>query len=160
MSHQTKSGGYWKHERVSEGDDEKLRIWNVKTKKIHQLISDQLGRWGQITAIQWLADNSSAGAQLCFGTGRGFVLIYRQKKDEVRPTAYNRNLHFMFPKEKFVELSNASILPFNEPVESLAFNRNRVVISGHAGKVMLFQLDKNGMILLQTQFRFYWLKIF
>ncbi|KJA19401.1 hypothetical protein HYPSUDRAFT_204618 [Hypholoma sublateritium FD-334 SS-4] len=53
----------------------------------------------------------------------------------------------MFAKEKFVELSNASILPFNEPVESLAFNRNRVVISGHAGKVMLFQLDKNGTLI-------------
>ncbi|KJA14387.1 hypothetical protein HYPSUDRAFT_59398 [Hypholoma sublateritium FD-334 SS-4] len=99
----------------------------VETKKVHQLISDQLGRWGQITAIQWLAENSSTGAQLCFGTGRGFVLVYRQRKDE----------------EKFVELSNANILPFNEPVESLVFNRNRVVISGHAGKVMLFQLDKN-----------------
>ena len=120
----------------------------MKTKKVQQLISDQLGRWGQITAIQWLADNPSTGAQLCFGTGRGFVLIYRQRKDEVCPVSYSRNLsHFMFSQEKFVELSNANILPFNKPVESLAFNQNRVVISGHAGKVMLFQLDKNGMTL-------------
>ncbi len=120
----------------------------MKTKKVQQLISDQLGRWGQITAIQWLADNSTAGAQLCFGTGRGFVLIYRQRKDEVRPFSYRQNfLHFIFSKEKFIELSNANILPFNEPVESLAFNRNRIVISGHAGKVMLFQLDKNGTTL-------------
>ena len=127
----------------------------MKTKKVHQLISDQLGRWGQITAIQWLGDNSSTGAQLCFGTGRGFVLIYRQRKDEVCAFSYRQNfLHFIFSKEKFVELSNANILPFNEPVESIAFNRNRIVISGHAGKVMLFQLDKNGMTLPIDSARF------
>ena len=65
---------------ASKGDDEMLRIWNVKAKRIYQVISDHLGRWGQIICIKWLSDNGTA---ICFGTGRGLVLIYQRTKDMV-----------------------------------------------------------------------------
>ena len=58
-------------------DDEKLRIWDVGCKQIYQVVGDELERWGQITCIQWLTGVSDHSITLCFGTGRGLVLIYQ-----------------------------------------------------------------------------------
>ena len=73
---------------ASKGDDEILLVWNVEAKGSYQVISDHLGRWGQITCIKWLSDNRT---DICFGTGRGLVLVYQQTKDMVSRYTYTRN---------------------------------------------------------------------
>jgi len=65
------------------GDDEKLHIWDIDKKRSHQVISDELERWGQVTCVKWLPSISNSGEVLCFGTGRGLVLIYHQLKEAV-----------------------------------------------------------------------------
>ena len=65
------------------GDDEKLHIWDIDGKRPYQVISDELERWGQITCVKWLPGISNNGEVLCFGTGRGLVLIYHQLKEAV-----------------------------------------------------------------------------
>lgn len=57
------------------GDDQAVRIWSVKDQICRQTISDG-HRWGQITCLKWLTSEAPA-MTLCFGTGRGRVLIYR-----------------------------------------------------------------------------------
>ncbi|KDR65035.1 hypothetical protein GALMADRAFT_149048 [Galerina marginata CBS 339.88] len=53
---------------ASGGDDEKLRVWDISRKQVHQVIGDDLERWGQITCILWLAGFSDHGDALCFGS--------------------------------------------------------------------------------------------
>ena len=65
------------------GDDEKLHIWDINGERPHQVISDKLGRWGQVTCAKWLPSISNNGEVLCFGTGRGLVLIYQWLKGGV-----------------------------------------------------------------------------
>ncbi|KDR64841.1 hypothetical protein GALMADRAFT_149249 [Galerina marginata CBS 339.88] len=81
---------------ASGGDDEKLRVWDISRKQVHQVIGDDLERWGQITCILWLAGFSDHGDALCFGTGRGLVLIYQKTKDG----------------DHFKELSSTGVAPF------------------------------------------------
>jgi hypothetical protein len=53
-------------------------VWDITRQRIYQVIEDDLERWGQITCILWLPGISDYGDTLCFGTGRGLVLIYQQ----------------------------------------------------------------------------------
>ena len=57
------------------GDDEKLYLWDVDKKRVRQVFADEMARWGQITCMKWLSGVSDREA-LCFGTGRGLVLVY------------------------------------------------------------------------------------
>jgi len=68
---------------IASADDEKVRIWDVERKKSYQVIDDDLGRWGQITCIQWLYGFSENPLTICFGTGRGLFVIYQQARDAV-----------------------------------------------------------------------------
>ena len=45
---------WWRQsaDRLSVGDDQKVRVWDIAHKRIHQVIEDELERWGQITCIQ------------------------------------------------------------------------------------------------------------
>jgi hypothetical protein len=81
--------------------------------------------------MKWLAGISNNGEVLCFGTGRGLVLIYHRLKEQ----------------KDFKELSNTSALPFNEPVESMDYdeNKSRLALSSHTGKIKIFHLESNGM---------------
>jgi WD40 repeat protein len=133
---------------VDVGDDEKLRIWDINAKRSHQVISDELERWGQVTCVKWLPGISNNGEVLCFGTGRGLVLIYHWLKEAV--CIYNkveaRNI-LTIEQNSFKELSNTSVLPFNEPVESMDYDKNksRLALSSHTGKIKVFHLEKNGI---------------
>jgi hypothetical protein len=56
----------------------------MKTLRCRQVIQDHGGRWGQITCMLWIAsENGHPSAMLCFGTGRGRILIYRRLKTGV-----------------------------------------------------------------------------
>ena len=97
--------------------------------------------------MKWLPGISNNGEVLCFGTGRGLVLIYHRLKDAV--SIYNKieggNI-LTIKQNSFKELSNTNVLPFNEPVESMDYdgNNSRLALSSHTGKIKLFQLEKNG----------------
>jgi|SRR5882757_288883 len=129
-------------------DDEKLHIWDVDKKQAYQVISDDLGRWGQVTCAKWLPGVSDSGNFLCFGTGRGLVLIYHQAKQAVRLLYFllRRKNILTMDQGTFKELSNTAILPFNEPVEAMDYDRYkcRLVLSSHTGKIKLCQVEKNG----------------
>jgi WD40 repeat protein len=70
---------------ISLGDDEKVLIWDVATRKRKYLLEDSVHRWGQITCLSWLGDSrqNNGLAILGFGTARGLVVIYRQSRTEV-----------------------------------------------------------------------------
>ena len=130
-----------------KGDDEMLRIWNVEAKCNYQVISDHLGRWGQITCIKWLLDN---GTSICFGTGRGLVLVYQRTKDTVSQYTYTRNGKMLINlQDMFKELSSTAVVPFNEPVESMDYDRNncRLILSSRTGMLKAFQVEKNGTLI-------------
>jgi WD40 repeat protein len=132
---------------ASKGDDEMLRIWNVEAKRSHQVISDHLGRWGQITCIKWLSGNSENGNVICFGTGRGLVLVYQRTKDTVSQYTYTQEWKMLINlQDTFKELSSTTVLPFNEPVESMDYDRNecRLILSSRTGKVKAYQVEKIG----------------
>ena len=62
----------------------KLMVWDLDKRQELQLIQDRLGRWGQITCVKWLTRASSDdGNVVCFGTGRGLILVYQCPKDSV-----------------------------------------------------------------------------
>ena len=65
-------------------DDQALRIWNVRGRCHLQTLQDKSERWGQVTCLKWLSTTSPEGSILCFGTGRGIVLIYQGGRDLVR----------------------------------------------------------------------------
>ena len=50
-------------------------------------------------------------------------------------------------QNNFKELSSTVVLPFNEPVESMDYDRNksRLALSSQTGKIKIFHLEKNGM---------------
>jgi hypothetical protein len=131
---------------ASKGDDEMLRVWNVEAKRNYQVISDHLGRWGQITCIKWLTDN---GTGICFGTGRGLVLVYQRTKNTVSRYTYTRNGKMLInlqDPDTFKELSSTAVVPFNEPVESMDYDRNncRLILSSRTGILKAFKVEKNG----------------
>lgn len=69
---------------VLTGDNESVHIWSIEEGKSIAVLSDRLGRWGQITCMKWVEGVAQArGYTLCFGTGRGYVLFYDKVKDSV-----------------------------------------------------------------------------
>ena len=74
---------------ASGGDDQKVVLWDVETFKVSQTLTDQNERWGQITYLQFI--EGPAGELLCFGTGRGSILIFKRNKRSV-------NTHIVFGK--------------------------------------------------------------
>lgn len=145
------------------GDDEKLHIWDIDGKRPYQIISDELERWGQITCMKWLPGISNNGEVICFGTGRGLVLIYHRLKEAV--SIYNKieeRNKLTVKQNKFKELSNTIVLPFNEPVESMDYDasKSRLALSSHTGKIKIFRLEKDGMNYLPWVSWDRWLKTF
>jgi hypothetical protein len=97
--------------------------------------------------VKWLPDISN-GEVLCFGTGRGLVLIYHRLKEAVSILNKLKEGNILTLKQNsFKELSNTGVLPFNEPVESMDYDRNnsRLALSSQTGKIKIFHLEKNGM---------------
>ena len=49
-------------------------------------------------------------------------------------------------QDMFKELSSTAVVPFNEPVESMDYDRIncRLILSSRTGKVKAFQVEKNG----------------
>ena len=66
------------------GDDEKVLIWDVAVRKRKHTLEDSGRRWGQITCLSWLENRQDNElAVLAFGTARGYIVLYRQSRNEV-----------------------------------------------------------------------------
>ena len=63
-------------------------IWDLANYKQTQVLSDAASNWGQITCILWipLENGVTVHGLLCFGTGRGRVVIYRRQRRRVGVT--------------------------------------------------------------------------
>ena len=72
-------------------DDQALRIWNIREKRHLQTIQDKFDRWGQVTCLKWLSINSPEGKTICFGTGRGLILVYQGGRDLVSELGHSRS---------------------------------------------------------------------
>lgn len=75
---------------ASGGDDEVVQIWDLHVFQKYQTLADH-SKWGQITCIKFLnIEQTSMAEWLCFGTGRGFLLLYhRQQKAVSLPSTHS-----------------------------------------------------------------------
>ena len=66
---------------ASGGDDEEVQIWDLNVFRRYQTLADHNGTWGQITCINFLnGELGQVGDLLCFGTGRGYLLLYHRQR--------------------------------------------------------------------------------
>ncbi|KAF8518163.1 WD40-repeat-containing domain protein [Hysterangium stoloniferum] len=114
---------------ASGGDDEEVRIWDLKTHTLFQMLANNNQHWGQITTINFInRDATPSGIEwLCFGTGCGQFLVYR----------HNRKA------SDFTEYIHQKIFPLNDSIESFAFDPSaqRLAITSHYGQLKVFQVD-------------------
>lgn len=76
------------------GDDETVRVWDIETLVNLQVIRDPDENWGQITCLNWLPGGAEQeGNALCFGTGRGHVIIFRRNGNLVSHGLYGKSLY-------------------------------------------------------------------
>jgi WD40 repeat protein len=69
---------------ASGGDDEEVQIWDLQVFRPYQKLADRSRTWGQITCVKFLnVELSSMGELLCFGTGRGYLLLYHRQRKTV-----------------------------------------------------------------------------
>jgi len=62
-----------------------VKIWDLVTYEQRVTLADKACKWGQITCLLWIGldDNSLGGGLLCFGTGRGRMVLYRRQQKRV-----------------------------------------------------------------------------
>ncbi|KAF8898280.1 WD40-repeat-containing domain protein [Gymnopilus junonius] len=117
--------------RVSIGDDETVRIWDVSTKKCKEVLEDPGQRWGQVTCLVWLGGKVKEDTQqLAFGTGRGFLIIFCQNHCNGRDCYYR-------------------VFAPSDPVEAVDYDiqTSRLAVSSHHGNVTLYEVGRNGTML-------------
>ncbi|KAF9042033.1 WD40-repeat-containing domain protein [Panaeolus papilionaceus] len=109
---------------VSRGDDEVVKIWNLQTYECIQTLADQESQWGQITTICFVGAANGHNSYLCFGTGRGRLIVYQRNRMGAL----------------FTQISNDAIFTNWDCVESIAFNptKQRLLAKSQSGKIKLF----------------------
>ena len=50
-------------------------------------------------------------------------------------------------QDQFKEMSSTAVMPFNEPIEAIDYNKNkgRLELSSHSEKIRVCHLEKNGV---------------
>ncbi|PPR03684.1 hypothetical protein CVT24_007690 [Panaeolus cyanescens] len=109
---------------ASGGDDEVVKIWNLQTYECVQTLADQESQWGQITTIRFVNAGAGHNVFLCFGTGRGRLIIYQQNRMGTL----------------FTQISNEAGFTSWDCVESICFSasKQRLVATSQSGKIKLF----------------------
>ncbi|KAF8512356.1 WD40-repeat-containing domain protein [Hysterangium stoloniferum] len=114
---------------ASGGDDEEVRIWDLKTHTLFQMLVNNNQYWGQITTINFInQDATPPGIEwLCFITGCGQFLVY----------CHNRKASDF---TKYIHQENLSL---NDSIESFAFDPSaqHLAITSHYGQLKVFQVD-------------------
>jgi hypothetical protein len=117
-----------------------------------QVIQDRSTRWGQITCLKWtgseLADQNKT---ICFGTGRGMVLIYRRLRSGVRSVNMTAHIPNGWIQSQLLELSNTCVVSACDSIESLAHDHihNRLAVTTHYGEIKLYTVEKSGEYLIR-----------
>ncbi|KAF5327760.1 hypothetical protein D9619_004080 [Psilocybe cf. subviscida] len=113
---------------ASGGDEEVVHIWDIEEQKNIETLSDRQGRWGQVTCVKWMGSPMDAYS-VCFGTGRGLLLVYTKDKDS----------------ETSHELACAHSFLLNDPVEAIEYNeyQGKLVVCSHRGKIVMYAMNKN-----------------
>lgn len=139
------------------GDDGKIMIWSVKKTGSFtpvQTISEPYGRWGQITCEQFTSPRGSAVypiETLVCGTGRGYVLMFREDhtgvrrfsllfRDVSRGTKLKHRT--VSPKGLFEEIHGYD--HFGDPVEAIACNSaDQLIATSHSGHIRCWDISKH-----------------
>ena len=126
---------------ASGGDDQKVVLWDIKSFKPSQTLTDQNGRWGQITCLQFI--EGPTGEVLCFGTGRGSIVMFKRSKRSVSIRTQWYNMGLNKKKGDFAEISNARVFPPSDSVECFDYCKinQRFVMTSHFGMVKMFRFD-------------------
>ena len=73
---------------ASGGDDEEVQIWDLNMFRQYQKLADHSSAWGQVTVtcikfLKMIGEPNPTGDSLCFGTGRGYLLLYHRQRKTV-----------------------------------------------------------------------------
>ncbi|PPQ82202.1 hypothetical protein CVT26_009573 [Gymnopilus dilepis] len=118
---------------ASGGDDEEVRIWDIKRLRLCQRLVDPAGRWGQVTCVQFVNLDAHSNADwLCFGTGRGMLAMYRKSRRAA----------------EFAEAWTLRIFAVGDSVEAFAYDSNhqRLAVSSHYGKLKMLRLQQGKFV--------------
>ena len=98
------------------GDDESVRIWNLKDQTCSQVLRDHAKRWGPITALCWISDG------IVIGTGRGQLLVFQRTTPKVFKETLSQTM-------------------FTASVEAIAHDaeNNRIAVTSHDGHVRVLE---------------------
>ncbi|KDR76662.1 hypothetical protein GALMADRAFT_139563 [Galerina marginata CBS 339.88] len=116
---------------ASGGDDETVKIWDLVTYERRATLADKARKWGQITCLLWIGlDNHISGSDLlCFGTGRGRMVLYKRQRK----------------RDRFIEISDVQVFSCGDCMETITFDpvHFRIIATSHNGKIKMFRLDKD-----------------
>ena len=71
---------------ASGGDDQEVQIWDLNAFRQYEMLADHSSAWGQVTCIKFLkaiGEPNPTGDLLCFGMGRGYLLLYHRPRRTV-----------------------------------------------------------------------------
>ncbi|PPQ96516.1 hypothetical protein CVT26_010432 [Gymnopilus dilepis] len=118
---------------ASGGDDEEVRIWDIKRLRLCQRLMDSAGRWGQVTCVQFVnVEVHSNTDWLCLGTGRGMLAMYRKSRRAA----------------EFAEAWSLQVFTAGDSVEAFAYdpNHQRLAVSSHYGRIKMLRLQQGKFV--------------
>ena len=102
---------------ASGGDDEVVRIWDLHVFRPYQTLADRSRTWGQITWIRFLnVELNPTGELLCFGTGRGYLLLYHRQRKAVSIWTWNMTIftYWKYQGRLFRSVLSTSLQPWRQ----------------------------------------------
>ncbi|PPQ74510.1 hypothetical protein CVT26_007980 [Gymnopilus dilepis] len=126
------------------GDDETVHIWDLKTFRALQILSDRHSRWGQITVLKFISfdgnPNSMSNEWLFIGTGRGHFMAYRRTR---RSASHTNNALYANPEGSFSR-------SFTN-LESFSYDSHfgRIAFTSHYGRIKVYHLEKESANLVE-----------
>ena len=102
-----------------------------------QVLADRNHRWGQITSLKFILD-TAASDWMCFGTGRGRLLVYRRPRKQ---------------GAVFMEILCTPVFTSGDSVESFSFDsvHNRLIVTSHFGQIKMYEVNAGMLIDLWTE---------
>jgi hypothetical protein len=116
-----------------------------------QMPPSSSGKWGQMTCLKWLSTRQVTSATLCFGTGRGLMLVYCQSELEYIlcwEVLTNCQGHFL-------ELASTCAFAASNSVKALSFDlvHSQPAVSSHNSHMQMYHLEENGESNLRQLYR-------
>lgn len=111
-----------------------------------QSLIDHNRRWGQVTIIKFInRDVTHTGTEwICFGTGRGHLLVYHRSRKSVSEPTFHLFFFLMHSaKLEFKEYIHQEIFGAGDSVESFAFDPSaqNFAITSHYGRLQVLRIE-------------------